>query len=1623
MSIISTRRSLNSVASLLLFLCLRASASIAQSAQTPSTPDVPRTISYQAAVTNASGTPLADGDYTIGAALYSENGAHAIWHDSYRAHVQRGVVNLALGSGEIPLPDLSRLGALSLGIRINGSEELPLSQFTAAPYALTVPNGAITSNKLADNAVTSDKIGTDYVSSLSINGQKISGKAADINLITGDGITAALDPASNSILLNSVSNGIRAAKGADGQSNLSVFGTLTVTSSTFLNTTGGTTTISSLTASKPVKTDASQVLVSGAIDLASSNDVTGTLPITHGGTGATTASGAATNLLPSQSGFGGKFLSTDGSGTLSWAAAGGSSAWGLTGNTGTFSFTNYIGTNDNQAFEIHVNQGGGAFTGTHRVMRYEPNATSANIIGGFQTNHVSLGVVGATIAGGGEGTDNNGVTGSYGTVGGGIGNNAAGFATVAGGEVNTASGTTATVAGGSNNTATNSYSTVGGGNSNEASGFAATVAGGSGNTAGGDNSVVLGGNSNSANGTASAVLGGMGLELDAARSFGFLANAASQNMRVRVPNTAFFGNVDLWLANNDGTSHELRFYAAHGNTAFDYPFADSYYVGFKSPDVLANSTMYALPIADGTAGEVLVTDGSEQLGWSSSVGNAVNFTGNLAGDVTGTQSNTEVLTVGTSSAANIHSAEVAANEATSADIATRIVKRGNDGSIYAGYISGSSFEAGNNGTSTPGFVVIDDGASHTGTIQFNGPAALSHTYWLPGNDGTLALLSDIPSGNFIKNTTTLQTGSNFNIDGTGIINGNALVGGNLGVGEFNPLAAVHVNGAILAEGTSEPTPTSGAGQRMMWVPSKAAFRAGTVTSSQWDDGNIGQNSVAFGVNTIANGANSAAFGFDNQAAGQYSFVAGSHSYAGGSGSVALGTNATSNNTPGSFVFSDNSGTSTLTDASNQFMIRASGGYKLFDDGSGNPLLEMSAGHVAITGNLVVTDASANSVTITNSHGSTGTYALPNTAASGTLALLSDITSNLANGTANGNILEWNGTAWGPSATMTNADGSFLINGGAGVASVSGPGTRMMWVPSKAAFRAGTATGTEWDNTNLGQNSVAFGTHAVAEGANASAFGHDARANGDNTFAAGSSVSAGGSGSIALGSNGSTNSFVGCFMFGDNSGANTSTDAANQFMARASGGFKFFDDATAFPTVTISGGGNISAEGNINAGDIFANHISSSSVIIGNAVDFATINNVSGSDGTYELPNFPATGTLALRSDISAALPNGTTNGNMLEWSGTAWHASPTMTNANGAFLISGTSGTTPTTGSGTRMMWVPSKAAFRAGQVIGTEWNDANIGQYSVAFGLEPIASGSVSMALGDEATASGDVSLAVGDIVTASGDHSYALGTSTSTDGRAFSLAYGDGSAQTTNDAAHQFMARASGGFKLFDDNSSDPALELQAGSLTVEGTQDVGTSISVSNSNGGSSSEASFDVYGSAGMGVFRIGIVPLTVASPFSGDNFIIAENRPIHIATGQAMPIKFATNDIERMRLDENGNLGIGTASPGTMLDVNGSVHVASTITMDGHVLATSHATTASSNSGVTITDVPVFIISDGGTTANFAITMPGSPASGDVIIVINHDSAHDATYTSGATLIGTVPHTGSRTFYYDGTSWE
>src|SRR5215212_4855389 len=72
-------------------------------------------------------------------------------------------------------------------------------------------------------------------------------------------------------------------------------------------------------------------------------------------------------------------------------------------------------------------------------------------------------------------------------------------------------------------------------------------------------------------------------------------------------------------------------------------------------------------------------------------------------------------------------------------------------------------------------------------------------------------------------------------------------------------------------------------------------------------------------------------------------------------------------------------------------------------------------------------------------------------------------------------------------------------------------------------------------------------------------------------------------------------------------------------------------------------------------------------------------------------------------------------------------------------------GRIPAEGAGTRFMWLPYKGATRGGIVNGTQWDDANIGYFSTAFGHNARASGDYGFAAGQDSVAANNNSVALG--------------------------------------------------------------------------------------------------------------------------------------------------------------------------------------------------------------------------------------------------------------------------------------
>ncbi len=372
--------------------------------------------------------------------------------------------------------------------------------------------------------------------------------------------------------------------------------------------------------------------------------------------------------------------------------------------------------------------------------------------------------------------------------------------------------------------------------------------------------------------------------------------------------------------------------------------------------------------------------------------------------------------------------------------------------------------------------------------------------------------------------------------------------------------------------------------------------------------------------------------------------------------------------------------------------------------------------------------------------------------------------------------------------------------GSGSIPIEGSGMRMMWYPKKAAFRVGEASILSWNDSNIGQHSIAMGFHTKANGPRSTAFGYETQASGYQSTAFGEVSIASGDNSVSFGlhtiASGSNSA-----SFGDN------TTASGQYSISMGLG----TNADSYSSTAIGrynfGGGVESAW--VETDPIFEIGIGTSDSDRKNALTILKNGNL-------------GVGTNSPKANLEISGIDGV------------------------VFTGSFESGSIPTEGAGTRMMWYPKKAAFRVGHAFGFQWNDENIGNYSIAMGLSTIASGNYSMATGLYSSAHGDYAVALG-YDNIAGDYATAFGTATVAGG--------------TSSTSMGYLTRA--------------------------------------------------DSYISTAIGRFNIG----------GGSPTLWTETDPlfeIGIGTGPSVPERK-----NALTVLKNGNVGIGTITPGALLHVKGS----------------------------------------------------------------------------------------------------
>lgn len=308
--------------------------------------------------------------------------------------------------------------------------------------------------------------------------------------------------------------------------------------------------------------------------------------------------------------------------------------------------------------------------------------------------------------------------------------------------------------------------------------------------------------------------------------------------------------------------------------------------------------------------------------------------------------------------------------------------------------------------------------------------------------------------------------------------------------------------------------------------------------------------------------------------------------------------------------------------------------------------------------------------------------------------------------------------------------------------------------------------------------------------------------------------------------------------------------------------------------------------------------------------------------------------------------------------GTAFPSS--KLHVEGGVLFSGGTGSTPVSGAGTRLMWIPQKSAFRAGAVGGSQWDNAQIGAYSFATGysttateyytfaagLYSKATGVGAFALGGYTTASGQVSLAGGYLSVASGTNSVALGTSSNAVGEKSVAIGNEANATSLNSTAFGYQTESSGhtstafGYQSKAKGSYSTAGGYNTTAESVAATAFGQFTVASGNSSTalggwttasgerataiGEHAEASGSVSIAAGNNVKATGFNSIVLGQGFS--------SAPLENSIDRSLMVGFYSLEGPALFVGPGnglpggtfGRVGIGTTDPQSELSVNGKI---------------------------------------------------------------------------------------------------
>ena len=712
--------------------------------------------------------------------------------------------------------------------------------------------------------------------------------------------------------------------------------------------------------------------------------------------------------------------------------------------------------------------------------------------------------------------------------------------------------------------------------------------------------------------------------------------------------------------------------------------------------------------------------------------------------------------------------------------------------------------------------------------------------------------------------------------------------------------------------------------------------------------------TAMGASTTASGVYSTAMGLSTTASNGYSTAMGRDTVASGAYSTAIGnaTNATGD-------YSTSMGLGTTAQAYDSVVI---GRYNVL---GGNVNTWLTTDPLFVIGNGASAGVRSNAVTVLKDArtgigtstpgagldvevtsgaaiegGNSGTDASGNNS----IAVGNSVTASGDSSAAFG----WSNTASGNYSTSTGAQ-----NTASGIYSfASGNNSDATGV---ASFASGL-------NVNATKNyAVAMGANSTASGTNSFAAGETSVASGDSSLALGYSNDATGPGSTALGYN-TTSTGFGSFTAGRDNTATQPGAIAMGYSSDAIGQY-----STAIGLNATAGGANSFATGLNTQANGLGSFVAGGNNVVSNTYGaaFGSDNNVTGFGSfTAGALNNNTAGSYATSFGY-----NNTTSANYAMTFGRDNSALGESSTAIGGFVTSEAYRSTVIgsanilNGAYNKTSWVATDPIFVIGngQTTGARSNamtvlkNGNVGVGTVTPSYKLHASDATVAGYFDNTTTSTYASLANPDVAVRAAANSTGLdvrgsyASASNSNGIAYGV-YAD--AVSTSGQSYGVYGRGDDAGGFFQDSTNTGTAYLGSGNTGVTGLGSSYGAYFYDTNNTGNAylGYGDYAIYGTGNAYLSgNISVAPNTNTSSTIGrtnigycssysdfacishydrnsaGNYALLQNSAgstyLNASTGQK--INFRINNVDRMNLDSNGNLGIGDSTPETRLDVHGN----------------------------------------------------------------------------------------------------